>query len=42
MKSMKLSLLKKKSMKKMKENIRMIKDSDEIDLLSENNNNITE
>ena len=39
---MKLSLLKKKSMKKMKENIRMIKDSDEIDLLSENNNNITE
>ena len=38
---MKLSLLKKKSMKKMKENIRMIKDSDEIDLLSENNNNIT-
>ena len=29
-------------MKKMKENIRMIKDSDEIDLLSENNNNITE
>ena len=25
----------------MKENIRMIKDSDEIDLLSENNNNIT-
>ena len=39
---MKLSLLKKKSMKKMKENIRMIKDSDEIDLSSENNNNITE
>ena len=39
---MKISLLKKKSMKKMKENIRMIKDSDEIDLLSENNNNITE
>ena len=42
MKSMKLSLQKKKSMKKMKENIRIIKGSDEIDLLNENNNNITE